>query len=120
MSATAPPLAQSVNYPQREMESHDEPRPGAIRIDPDWMRIGVASTLLAGSLLLLTGKRKAGLLATFAGTALAMIEHKEIVREWWETLPGYLENAQRMLDQATATIDDLNDKRDKIMSLLGK
>ena len=105
MSTTAPPFAQSVNYPQRHMESHDESRPGATRPDPDWMRIGVGSTLLAGSLLLLTGRRKAGLLATFAGTALAMIEHKEIVRDWWETLPGYLEHAQRMLDPATATID---------------
>jgi len=42
------------------------------------------------------------------------------VREWWDTLPGYLDKAQQMLDQATATIDDLSAKRDKIMSLLRK
>jgi len=91
-----------------------------LNLDHDWMRIGVGTTLLTGSLLLLTGKRKAGLVVTAAGTALAMLENKEVVREWWDCLPGYLENAQRFLDFATSTIDDLTDKRDKIISLLGK
>jgi len=115
MSARTIPLAPSVNYPQEHMETRDE-----VRLDPDWMRIGVGAALLTGSLLLLTGKRRSGLLVTFAGTALAMVEHKDVVREWWESLPGYLDNAQRMLDQAAATIDDLTEKRDKIMSLLGR
>ncbi|HWG20153.1 MAG TPA: hypothetical protein VG225_06450 [Terracidiphilus sp.] len=86
----------------------------------DWMRIGVGSTLLTGSFLLLSGKRKAGLLVTAAGTALAMLDNKEIVSEWWNALPGYLNNAQRMLDQAQETIDDLAAKRDKVMALFGK
>jgi hypothetical protein len=97
------------------METRAETRP-----DPDWMRLGVGAALLTGSLLLLTGKRRAGLALTAAGTALAMLEHKEIVGEWWDTLPGYLDQAQRLLDQAAATIDDLSEKRDKIMALLGK
>ena len=115
MSAGTVPLAQSVNYPQEHMETRKE-----LNLDHDWMRIGVGTTLLAGSLLLLTGKRKAGLVVTAAGTAMAMLEHQELVREWWESLPGYLENAQRFLDFATSTVDDLTDKRDKIMALLGK
>lgn len=115
MSAQTVPLVQSVSYPQEHMERRDE-----AKFDSDWLRIGVGASLLTGSLLLLTGKRKAGLLVTFAGTALAMMEHKEVVRDWWDSLPGYLDNAQRMLDQAAATIDDLTEKRDKIMSLLGK
>jgi hypothetical protein len=97
------------------METRDQVKP-----DPDWMRIGVGATLLTGSLLLLTGKRKAGLLVTAAGTTLAMLENKDVVRAWWDSLPGYLDNAQRMLDQAAATIDDLTEKRNKIMSLLGR
>lgn len=115
MSARTVPLVQSVSYPQEHMETRDQ-----AKLDPDWLRIGVGASLLTGSLLLLTGKRKAGLLVTFAGTALAMMEHKEVVRDWWDSLPGYLDNAQRMLDQAAATIDDLTEKRDKIMSLLGR
>jgi len=115
MSAGTIPLAHSVNYPQEHMETRDE-----ARLDPDWMRIGVGTTLLTGSLLLLTGRRKAGLVVTAAGTALAMLDNKELVSEWWDALPGYLDQAQRLLDQAAATIDDLTEKRDKIMGLLGK
>ena|ERR1700738_1978691 len=115
MSAGTVPVAQSVNYPQEQMDMRKE-----LNLDPNWMRIGVGNTLLAGSLLLLTGRRKAGLLATAAGTALAVLEHQELVREWWDSLPAYLEGAQRFLDFATSTVDDLTDKRDKIMSLLGR
>jgi hypothetical protein len=97
------------------METRKELRP-----DPDWMRIGVGSTLLTGSLLLLCGKRKAGLLVTAAGTALAMVEQKELVSEWWNALPAYLDQAQRMLDQVATTVDDLTQKRDQIMALFSK
>ena len=86
----------------------------------DWLRIGVGASLLTGSLLLLTGKRKAGLIVTAAGTALAILEHKEIVADWWEQLPRHLEKAQQMLEQTQQTIDDLSRKRDQVMSMFGK
>ena len=100
---------------QGDLESRCESRTNS-----DWMRIGAAGTLLTGSILLLSGKRKAGLVVSAAGAALAMIEEKELVKQWWEVLPGYLETAQRMLDQAQQTIDDLAAKRAKIMSIIGK
>jgi hypothetical protein len=88
--------------------------------NPDWMRIGVGASLLTGSLLLLTGKRRAGLLVTAAGTALAMLENRELVAEWWEKLPQQLDRAQQMLEQTQQTIDDLTAKRDKIFAMFGK
>ena len=115
MSAGTLPRVETANYPGGHMELHNDRK-----IDPDWMRIGVGATLLTGSLLLLTGKHKAGLALTGAGAALAMLEHKEVVRGWWDSLPGYLDHAQKLLDQATATIEDLTAKRNKVMSLLGK
>lgn len=87
---------------------------------PDWVRFGAAGSLLVGSILLLTGKRRAGLLMSAAGAALAMVEEKELVKEWWDALPGYLNKTQRVLDQAQETIDDIAAKRDKVMSILGK
>lgn len=87
---------------------------------PEWVRYGAAGSLLAGGILLLTGQRRAGLLLSAAGAALAMVEEKELVKQWWEALPGYLNTTQRMLDQAQETIDDLASKRDKVMSILGK
>lgn len=110
---SAVPMPHNPTYPQghAELQRSEE---------PDWMRFGVGATLLAGSVLLLTRQRKLGLLVTAAGTALAALEHKEVVKEWWEALPTYLERTQRMLDQAQETIDDLAAKRDKVMSIFGR
>jgi hypothetical protein len=106
----------TMDYPQGHtefrMESQDK--------NPDWMRIGVGASLLTGAILLLTGKRKPGLLATGLGTALAMVDNKEIVAEWWEALPRQLDKAQRMLDQTQQTIGDITEKRDQVMSLFNR
>ena len=110
MSAVLPAGNQSRHY----AESH---RPAK---NTDWMRIGVGASLLTGALLLLTGKRKAGLLATAAGTALAMLDNSDLVSEWWEALPQHLDKAQQILDHTQQTIDDLSAKRDKILEMLGK
>jgi hypothetical protein len=88
--------------------------------NPDWMRIGVGASLLTGSLLLLTGKRKAGLLVTAAGAALAMLDNSEIVSEWWEALPQHLDKAAHILNQTQQTIDDLSAKRDRILEMFGR
>jgi hypothetical protein len=102
------------SFPPGQMEAHMEVR------NQDWMRIGVSASLLTGSVLLLTGKRKAGLLCTALGMALAMLDNKDIVAEWWEALPQQLEKAQRMLDQTQQTIEDISEKRDKVMSLFNR
>ncbi len=111
MSAVSTP---TTNYREGQIQETKRPEHN------EWMRAGIGGTLLAGSLLLLTGKRKAGLLVTAAGTALVLLEEQDTVRAWWNALPGYLEDAQRMLDQAQTTIDDLTAKRDKLMGLFGR
>ncbi len=117
MGASTIPQSESVIEPEGYVESRQETRLKEARMDPDWMRIGVGSTLLTGSLLLLTGKRKAGLVLTFAGTALAILEHQDLVSEWWNALPRYLNDAQRMLDQAANTVEDLTAKGEQVKSL---
>jgi hypothetical protein len=86
----------------------------------DWLRIGGSAAMIAGSLLLLTRQRRLGLIVTAAGTALAALEHREVLAEWWEKLPQHLDKAQHMINQAQETVQDLTDKRDKIMGLFGK
>lgn len=105
-------LPHSVNYPQGHVESNS-----LTRQEKDWLGLAVGGTLLAGSVLLLTGKRRAGLVVTAAGTALALLEEQDTVRAWWNALPQYLDDAQRLLNQAQMTIDDLSAKRDRLRSL---
>lgn len=101
--------------PQGPVDMDDESDP-----KPDWMRLSAAGALLTGSILLLTGKRRPGLLLSAAGAAMAMVEEKELVKQWWEALPGYLNTTQRILDQVQQTIDDIAAKRDKVKSILSK
>lgn len=86
----------------------------------DWMGMAVGGTFLAGGLLLLSGKKKAGLLVTAGAMALTLVDQKDTVREWWNTLPGYLDDAQRLLDQAADTIEDLAAKREKLRSMFNR
>ena len=105
-------LPQSVNFPQGHIESRSESHH-----EREWMGAAVGGALLLGSVLLLSGKRRAGLLVTAAGTALALLEEQETVRAWWNVLPQYIDSAQRLLNQAQTTIEDLSEKRDRLRSL---
>ncbi len=90
------------------------------RNDLDWVGIAVGSTFLGGALLLLSGKKKAGLAVAAGAMALTLLDQQETIREWWNTLPKYLDDAQRLLDQAQATIEDLAAKRDKLRSMFNR
>lgn len=87
---------------------------------PDWMGITVGGGFLVGSLLLLSGKKKAGLLVNAGALALTMLDQHETVREWWNTLPKYLSEAQFLLDQAQQTVDDLAAKREKLRDMFNR
>lgn len=112
---SAVPLTPSNKRPQTEMDS----RASSGDHNAEWLRISAGCTLLAGSLLLLSGKRRAGLLTTAAGAVLTVLDQKETVKVWWDALPGYLDKTQHMLDEAQHTIDDIAAKRDRLKSFLG-
>jgi hypothetical protein len=83
----------------------------------NWVRIAAGGTLLGGGLLLLTGNRRAGLAAAGAGTALAMLDQKKTVRVWWMLLPGYIDQAQRLLNQVQVTVDEIEVQREQLRRL---
>jgi hypothetical protein len=84
------------------------------------LRLAAGGTLLAGSVLLLTGKRKAGLALTATGTALALLHEKETTLRWWAALPLFLSNAQRLIGKAEQAMDEVNARKDKFRSIFKK
>jgi hypothetical protein len=88
--------------------------------EPDWIGIAVGGSFLVGALLLLSGKKKAGLVVAAGAMTLTAIDQQETIREWWSTLPRYLDDAQRLLDNAQSTIDDLAAKRDKLRAMFNR
>jgi hypothetical protein len=82
------------------------------------VRIAAAGTLLASGVLLVAGKRRAGLATAVTGAALAMLDQKEIVSRWWNALPGQLDEIQRVLGRTQAAVEDLSVQGEKLRRVL--
>jgi hypothetical protein len=85
-----------------------------------WVGIAAAGTLAASGVLLVAGKRRAGLVTAISGAALAMLDQQEVVSQWWNALPAYLEEMQGMLGRAQAAVDDVTVQGEKLRRVLGK
>jgi hypothetical protein len=85
-----------------------------------WLRYAAAGTLAAGGALLVTGRRRAGLIAAASGAALAMLDQKEVVRAWWNTLPGFLEELHATLGRAQTAVEDLSTQGQRLREVLHK
>ena len=57
----------------------------------DWAKVAACGSLVAGGLLLLTGHKRAGLVMAASGTVLALMDHEDTLKRWWEALPGYVD-----------------------------
>ncbi len=84
----------------------------------DWLCYSACGTLLAGGILLLTGNRRAGLLAALAGTTLAMLDQQATVRTWWNALPGLMDDANRMIGQVQNVVQNVDTQREKLRALV--
>ena len=86
----------------------------------DWVAVAACGSLLAGGLLLLAGKKRAGLAAAATGTALAMLDQEDTIRHWWDSLPNYLDRGHAMLDQAQEVVEKIADKGQSLRRALSR
>ena len=85
---------------------------------PDWTHFLAAGTIVAGGALIATGNRRAGLAVAAAGTALALLEEQDVVKEWWRTLPGYLNEAQHFLDKIEGYLQEATLQGQRLQGIL--
>jgi hypothetical protein len=85
-----------------------------------WVRMAAAGTLVASGALLVAGKRRTGLLMALSGTALAVIDQREMVGRWWNALPGYLGAMQIVLGRAQAAVEDLSAQSEKVRRAMSR
>jgi len=69
---------------------------------------------------LLAGKRRIGTVVATSGAALALLEEQEAIRQLWEHLPGYIDEAQHLADRVQGTVEDLAVKRANLRSILAR
>jgi hypothetical protein len=86
----------------------------------DWVKIAACGSLLTGGLLLLSGQKRAGLVMAASGTALALLDHEETLREWWDAMPGYVDSAQSMLEQVQDVVENITEKGESLRRVLSR
>jgi len=67
---------------------------------------------------MLTGHKKAGLAVAATGTAIALLEEQDAVKTWWKNLPGYLREAQVVLDKVEGYMEEAAVQGHKLQSIL--
>ena len=85
-----------------------------------WIGYAAGGTLIAGGLLLMAGKRRAGMVAAASGAALALLDQKETLNAWWNALPGYIDDIQRLLDQVQGTVEEIAIQRENLRRIFDR
>jgi hypothetical protein len=101
---------------------------GNSRVRPDasecetlnWVGFAAGGTLVAAGLLLLTGQRRAGMVTAASGAALAMLDQKETLLSWWNTLPAYIDEVQGLLTQVQGAVEELAAQRERLRRILAR
>jgi hypothetical protein len=88
--------------------------------ETNWAAIAAAGSLVAGGLLLLTGNRKAGTVAATAGTTLLLLDQQDLLRTWWNAIPGQIENVQNLLGKVQESMSEVGAQRDKLHKILNR
>jgi hypothetical protein len=108
-----------VVVPLSKPDNDSETTPKAAESESmNWIGFAAGGALVAGGLLLLAGERRAGMVAAASGTALAMLNEKETLHSWWNALPGYIDQVQRVLNQVQVTVDEVDSKRESLRRIL--
>jgi hypothetical protein len=85
-----------------------------------WTRGVAAGSLLVGALLLVTGRRAAGLAMAAAGAGITLLENPEAVRKFWNSIPDYVHSGQDFLSRAEGVVDDLNRQCARLRSMMSR
>jgi len=110
-----------VVVPLSKPENDSPTTPGAVESETmNWIGFAAGGTLVAGGLLLLAGERRAGLVAAAAGTTLALLEEKDTLHSWWEALPGYIDQVQRVIGQVQDAVNEVAEKRETLRRALAR
>ena len=70
--------------------------------------------------MLLSGQKRAGLVMAASGTALALMDHEETLRDWWEAMPHHVNRAQSMLEQVGSAVENITAKSESLRRVLSR
>jgi hypothetical protein len=106
-----------LSQPEREFNAADQARSSE---GTNWATIAAAGSLVAGGILLLTGNRKAGTVAAASGTTLLLLDQQDLLRSWWNSIPGHIDNVQRVLGKVQASVNEVSVQRDRLHKVFNR
>lgn len=106
-----------LSQPEKEL---NHPRQAQSSEGTNWATVAAAGSLVAGGLLLLTGNRKAGTAAAVSGTTLLLLDQQDLLRTWWNAIPGQIENVQKLLGQVQESVNEVSVQRDKLHRIINR
>lgn len=83
-----------------------------------WTRSVAAGSLIAGALLLVSGRRKSGLAVAAAGAAVALLENPDAVKDVWESMPRFVRGGQDFLIRVEEFVEELNKQGVRLRKVL--
>lgn len=106
----------SANKPEGEWTNRAE----SLESCEHWMRSLAVTSLITGAVLLARGRRKAGLVVSAAGTAMALLENPNQAASFWQSIPSRLQSGKRLLSQAEGFVEEMEIQKEKFFSLLDR
>jgi hypothetical protein len=106
-----------LSQPEMESNTADEARWSE---KTNWATVAAAGSLVAGGLLLLTGNRKAGTVAAASGTTLLLLDQQDLLRTWWNAIPGHIENVQKLLGKVQDSVNVVSSQRDRLHKVFNR
>lgn len=85
-----------------------------------WSNHVAAVTLVAGAVLLLTGRKRQALTIAAAGAAVTLLERPEAAQELWSKLPSHIRSGQDFLVKAEAVIERVGEQAARLREVLLK
>jgi hypothetical protein len=75
----------------------------------DWKKVLMYGSFAAGAILILTGRRPAGLAVAGIGLATLASEHPEKFEEIWQHMPEYVEKGSKFVDMAATFLERIGE-----------
>ncbi len=85
-----------------------------------WSHHIAASTLVAGAVLLVLGRRRQAMVIAVAGAVATLFERPEAAQELWKELPTHIRTGQDFLVRAESFIEKLGEQAARLREVVGR
>ncbi len=88
--------------------------------DVHWSHTVAAASLVAGAVLLITGRKRQALIVAAVGAATTLLEQPEAAQELWADLPKHIRNGQDFLVRAETFIERIGEQAARLRETISQ